>query len=53
MAKKSYLRILPDTITLHYPDPDDEDAEIDVEYVRQEIAPGRDDRCKSPRDGDI
>ncbi len=30
---------LPDTITLHYPDPDDEDAEILVEYVRQEIAP--------------
>lgn len=30
---------LPDTITLHYPDPDDEDVEILVEYVRQEIAP--------------
>ncbi len=30
---------LPDTITLHYPDPDDEDAEISVEYERQEIAP--------------
>ena len=28
---------LPDTITLHYPDPDDEDVEILVEYVRQEI----------------
>ena len=30
---------LPDVITLHYPDPDDEDAEISVEYVRQEIVP--------------
>lgn len=30
---------LPDTITLHYPDPDDEDSEILVEYVRQEIVP--------------
>ena len=30
---------LPDVITLHYPDPDDEEAEIAVEYVRQEIAP--------------
>ena len=30
---------LPDTITLHYPDPDDEDGEISVEYVRQEIVP--------------
>ena len=30
---------LPDTITLHYPDPDGEDAEISVEYVRQEIVP--------------
>ena len=28
---------LPDTITLHYPDPDDQDAEISAEYVRQEI----------------
>ena len=32
---------LPDTITLHYPDPDDEDAEISVEYVRQEIVPAQ------------
>ena len=32
---------LPDAITLHYPDPDDEDAEISVEYVRQEIAPAQ------------
>ena len=30
---------LPDVITLHYPDPDDEDEEISVEYMRQEIAP--------------
>ena len=30
---------LPDVITLHYPDPDDEDAEISVEYLRQEIVP--------------
>ena len=30
---------LPDIITLHYPDPDDEDAEISVEYARQEIVP--------------
>ena len=30
---------LPDVITLHYPDPDDEDEEISVEYERQEIAP--------------
>ena len=30
---------LPDVITLHYPDPDEEDAEISVEYVRQEIVP--------------
>ena len=30
---------LPDCITLHYPDPEDEDAEIEVEYVRQEIVP--------------
>ena len=30
---------LPDVITVHYPDPDDEEAEISVEYVRQEIAP--------------
>ncbi|MYE89688.1 hypothetical protein F4X33_11905 [Candidatus Poribacteria bacterium] len=30
---------LPDIITLHYPDPDDEDAEISVEYLRQEIVP--------------
>jgi hypothetical protein len=32
---------LSDTITLHYPDPDDEDAEILVEYVRQEIVPAK------------
>ncbi len=32
---------LPDTIILHYPDPDDEDAEISVEYVRQEIIPAK------------
>lgn len=30
---------LPDVIALRYPDPDDEEAEISVEYVRQEIAP--------------
>ena len=30
---------LPDTITLHYPDPDDEAEEISVEYERQEIVP--------------
>lgn len=30
---------LPDEITLHYPDPDDGEAEISVEYVRQEIVP--------------
>ncbi len=32
---------LPDVITLHYPDPDDEAAEISVEYVRQEIVPAK------------
>lgn len=30
---------LPDTITLHYPDPDDEDLELSVEYMRQEVVP--------------
>lgn len=30
---------LPDEITLHYPDPDDDEVEISVEYVRQEIVP--------------
>ena len=30
---------LPDVITLHYPDPDDENGEISVEYERQEIVP--------------
>ena len=30
---------LPDVITLHYPDPDDEDSEVSVEYVRQEVVP--------------
>ena len=28
--------VLGDNITLHYPDPEDDEAEIDVEYVRQE-----------------
>lgn len=28
---------LPDSITLHYPHPDDEEVEISVEYARQEI----------------
>ena len=28
---------LPDSITLHYPDPDDEEIEVPVEYIRQEI----------------
>jgi len=28
---------LPETITLHYPDPDDDEEEIAVEYVRQEV----------------
>lgn len=28
---------LPDSITLHYPHPDDEEQEIAVKYVRQEI----------------
>jgi hypothetical protein len=32
---------LPDSITLHYPDPDDEDMEILVEYVRQTITPAK------------
>ena len=32
---------LPDTITLHYPDPDEEDTEISVEYIRQEIVPAK------------
>lgn len=31
---------LPDSITLHYPDTDDDDMEISVEYMRQEIVPG-------------
>lgn len=28
---------LPDSITLHYPDPDDDEEEIAVEYVKQEV----------------
>ena len=32
---------LPDVITLHYPDPDEEDAETSVEYVRDEIVPAQ------------
>jgi hypothetical protein len=31
---------LPDSIILHYPDTDDDDMEISVEYMRQEIVPG-------------
>lgn len=32
---------LPDSITLHYTDPDDDDMEISVEYVRQVITPAK------------
>ncbi|MCZ6677948.1 MAG: hypothetical protein O7E52_11930 [Candidatus Poribacteria bacterium] len=32
---------LPDRITLHYPDADDEEREISVEYVRNEIIPAQ------------
>ena len=32
---------LPDSITLNYPDPDDDDMEISVEYVRQVITPAK------------
>ena len=31
--------VLDHSITLYYPDPEDEDTEIDIEYVRQEIVP--------------
>ena len=32
---------LPDSITLHYTDPDDDDMEFSVEYVRQVITPAK------------
>lgn len=38
-GEEEFVEDLPDIITLHYPDPDNEDAEISVEYERQEIVP--------------
>ena len=32
---------LPDEMTLYYPDPDNENEEISVEYYRQEIVPAK------------